>query len=120
MNETEILRRFPRASSAFVRNNLETGSKVPDSQPQPDKTPALGAAVQGEEKSVLRLTVCFTLFRVQLLDPDNAAGSCKDLLDGLRHAGILSDDTWYQIKLEVDQQRVDHYNEEKTVIEIHK
>jgi len=93
-------------------------SLLPDAELECDQTPTLDEAVQGEEKGFRRTCVRFTLHRVKYLDPDNAAGSVKDLLDGLRHAGLLSGDEWYRLKLEIDQEKVAHYAEEKTVITI--
>lgn len=118
MNPNHLTRLFPNASKTFLRANSD--SPVPDSKPQPDQASTLVSPISGEAKSVLRATVCFTLFRVKLLDPDNAAGSVKDLLDGLRHAGLISGDEWHRIKLEVEQIKVSHYSEEKTVIRVTK
>jgi hypothetical protein len=62
--------------------------------------------------------VRFTGFRVKPLDPDNFAASCKDLLDGLRHARLLpSDDPW-TITFETIQEKVSHYKQECTIIEL--
>lgn len=117
MTRNELKRRYPRASEAFVRANCSDGS-LPDTKLERDKAPALPSAVPGEAKSVQRTVVRFTGYRVQPLDPDNFAGSVKDLLDGLRHAGLISGDEAWRIKLETDQVRVAHYREEKTVVEI--
>ncbi len=62
--------------------------------------------------------VRFTLCRVKLLDVDAKYGSVKDLLDGLAYAGLIRGDKEGQICLEVEQVKVSHYAEEKTVIEI--
>lgn len=128
MNRNEILRRWPNASEDLIRANLskepgdinKAGSALPYSEPQPHKAPALDSPIPREEKGIQspRARISFTLFRVKLLDPDNASGSVKDLLDGLRHAGIIEGDEWYRIKLEVEQEKVAHYKDEKTVITI--
>ncbi len=65
-----------------------------------------------------RTRISFVGYRVRLLDPDNFAGSVKDLLDGLRHAGIISDDTPDKIVLETAQEKVGRYCDERTVITI--
>ena len=62
--------------------------------------------------------VSFTGYRVRPLDADNFAGGCKDLLDGLRHAGLIPGDAWREIRLETSQVKVTAYREEFTDIEI--
>lgn len=120
MTRNEILRRWPNASEDLIRANLDLalGGEVPNSKPKHHKAPALHGTISREEKSIRRTCVSFTLYRAKLLDPDNAAGSVKDLLDGLRHAALIEGDEWYRIKLEVEQEKVSHYKDEKTVITI--
>lgn len=133
---------FPRASQAFLEANLDTphpirkktptiapqaqesannthaDSRLPNSLPQRHKKKPLGCSGKGEEEGFLRTTVSFTGYRVRPLDPDNFAGSVKDLLDGLRHAGAISGDEPWKIILQTDQIKVSHYEDEKTVIQI--
>lgn len=73
---------------------------------------------EGEERGVPRIIVRVTGFRVNTLDPDNFAGSCKDLIDGLRHAGLLYGDEFDKLKFESDQKKVSHYWQERTEMEI--
>jgi len=72
----------------------------------------------GKEKGVQRVIVRFIGFRVRPLDPDNFAGGCKDLLDGLRHSGLIPGDEPWKIDFQTRQEKVKTYAEEKTVIEI--
>lgn len=44
--------------------------------------------------------------------------STKNLLDGLRHAGLLPEDNPWTIKLQVEQEKVKGFDNEKTEIEI--
>ena len=90
---------------------------LPHTQPQRDQEAALGGAVEGEAKGVQKPVVRFTLYRNRLLDPDNAAGSVKDLLDGLRHARLISGDEWHTITLQVEQVKCKRA-EERTVVEV--
>jgi hypothetical protein len=114
-----LLEMFPRASQSFLKvNETPNRSEIPDSKPEHHKTPALGSAVQGKEKGVQRVTVRFTGYRVRPLDPDNFAGGTKDLLDGLRHAGLIPGDEPWRIIFETAQEKVKTYAEERTVIEI--
>lgn len=92
--------------------------KVQNPEPQRHETPTLDATGEGKEKGIHRATVRFTGYRVRPLDPDNFAGSVKDLLDGLRHAGLIIGDEPWRIILETQQVKVGSFKEEKTVIEI--
>lgn len=94
-------------------------SPLPDTKPQRHQAPALGGADEGKAKGVDRVTVRFVGYRVRPLDPDNFAGSVKDLLDGLRHCGLIQGDEPWRIILETEQVQVKTLKEEKTVIEIH-
>ena len=102
----------------YPNAKIDSLCQVPDPKPQQDKAPALDRAVQRKAKSIRRSVVRFTGYRVQPLDPDNFAGSCKDLLDGLRHAGLILGDEWWRITLETQQVKVSHFCEEMTVIEL--
>jgi len=114
MTRDQLKRLFPNAS----RSVLEANGLVPNAQPERHQAPALGRPVQGKEESLRRTTVRFTFHRVRPLDPDNAAGSCKDLLDGLRHAALIPGDEPWRIRLETEQEKVQSYKQEKTVIEV--
>lgn len=119
MDKQWLKMRFPRASQGFLKANEDKiRSQIPNPKPKRHKTPALGSTIQGEKKSLERVTVRFTGYRVRPLDPDNFAGSCKDLLDGLVHASLLHGDETWRIIFETAQEKVSSYAEEKTVIEI--
>lgn len=108
----------PARGLETVLTHDSTHSSLPDPKPQRDQAEPLGKATKGKEQSIPRIRVRFTGYRVRPLDPDNFAGSCKDLLDGLRHAGLIPGDEPWRIILETDQVRVGAFKEEKTVIEI--
>ncbi len=91
---------------------------LPHPKPEHHEAPALGGSVQGEKEGVPRITVRFIGYRVRPLDPDNFAGSCKDLLDGLRHAGLIPGDEAWRIRYQTEQVRVRTFAEEVTVAEI--
>lgn len=63
-----------------------------------------------------RTHVCFVGHRVRPLDPDNFAGGCKDLLDGLRHARLIPGDEPWRITFKTEQVRVSHLREEGTQV----
>ena len=96
----------------------KTDSSISNPVPEQDKKTALGGASQGKKGSVERVTVRFVGYRVRMLDPDNFAGSTKDLLDGLRHSGLIFDDRWQDIRLETEQKKVSTYKEERTEVYI--
>lgn len=120
MTRNEFTRIFPNASPDAVLANCEPDDhrSVPDAEPKRNKAPALDRTDARKEESVQRPTVRFTGYRVRPLDPDNFAGSVKDLLDGLRHSSLVKGDEWWRIRLETAQVKVRSYKEEKTVIEI--
>lgn len=91
---------------------------IPYPEPQRDKAPALDGAARGGQEGQDRARVRFTGFRVRPLDPDNFAGSCKGLIDGLRYAGLIRGDEPWNIILETEQVRVSEFCQEKTVIEL--
>lgn len=97
--------------------NKAVPSRTP--HPKPAKqTGALGKNNAVKTPLSRRPLVRFILCRVQLLDADAKWGSVKDLLDGLQYAGLIHGDREDQIRLKVEQQKVAHYDEEETIIEI--
>lgn len=123
MTEKELLLAFPNASRSFIQANAtKINSPIQNTVTKQDHAPTLGIPIQGEKTSlgraIGRIEVRFTLFRVRCLDPDNAAASTKNLLDGLRHAKLLPEDNPWTIKLQVEQEKVKGFDNEKTEIEI--
>lgn len=96
--------------------DVEAGGKVSDAEPEHLEAPALGRPIPGEKESVGRVSVRFIGYRVRPLDPDNFAGSVKDCLDFLRHAGLIPGDEPWRIKLETEQEKVASFKEERTEI----
>lgn len=105
---------FPRASKAFRDSNPQLFA----SQPEQDIRTAVVDEAPGKEKGNVRARVCIVMFRVRLLDPDNAYGSAKPLIDCLRTCGLISDDSEKEIDLQVSQKKVDHFNEQRTEVKI--
>lgn len=107
-----------RQSGKPLKHENKTDRPLPNTVAQRDQTPALDGAVPGEAQGVGRTRIRFTGYRVRPLDPDNFAGSIKDLLDGLRHAGLIPGDEPWRIILETEQVRVGGFAAECTEIEI--
>ena len=99
-------------------NETPNRSEIPNPEPKHHQTPALDSTNAGKEKGVRRVIVRFIGFRVRPLDPDNFAGGCKDLLDGLRHSGLIPGDEPWKIDFQTRQEKVAHRSEEKTIIKI--
>lgn len=146
LTRRQLLAQFPHASEAFLRENSVECCSAPIPKPKrvleavlaqerpvyeaiPDRPlphaisechqeQPLGNPVQGKEEGDGRTIIRFTGFRVRPLDPDNFAGSVKDLLDGIRHAGLISGDEPWKIILQTNQVKVRSFKEEKTLVEI--
>lgn len=101
-----------------MQNENYTLSGISGAESQCHKAAALVRADAREKASVRRAVVRFIGYRVRPLDPDNFAGGCKDLLDGLRHARLIDGDEPWRIIFETSQIKVAHYEDEKTVIEV--
>jgi hypothetical protein len=114
MREHEIRKFFPSAS----RDTIEANLALQSSEPQHNEAPALGSAVPRRSESTPRVTVRFIGYRVRPLDPDNFAGGCKALIDGLRYAHLIEGDEPWRINLETRQEKVARRTEERTIIEI--
>jgi len=136
MTRAQLLKIAPNSSEGFIAANTSRDDSrgilaqknhqyeadpecsLPYSIPQHHKAKPLGKAVSRKETGDKRTVVSFVGHRVRPLDPDNFAGSVKDLLDGLRHAQIISGDEPWKIILKTEQVKVRSFKEEKTVIEV--
>lgn len=105
---------FPRASRTFVELNAGLSSR----QPEPDIRPAVVRKAPGKAKSDARPFVSIIMFRVRLLDKDNAYGATKPITDSLCKVGLLPGDSEDEIRLKVDQEKVAHRREQRTQIRI--
>ncbi len=92
-------------------------TSLPHSKPS-KQTGALGGNHEGKAHGSGCPLVRFKLCRVRLLDVDAKWGSVKDLLDGLQYAGLIRGDREGEIRLEVEQERVSHFAEERTEIHL--
>jgi hypothetical protein len=91
--------------------------KLSTSKPA-QQPPALGEIGSGEASGAGRPVVSFRMRRVRLLDRDGKFAAVKNLCDGLQYAGLIRGDREDQIDLQVTQERVIHFFEENTEIEI--
>jgi len=115
LNPSEWVRRL---NPHIYGHEIAPDNSIPDAKSKRNNAPTLGGAKKREVKSLARVIVRFTGYRVRPLDPDNFAASCKGLLDGLRHAQIISGDEPWRIRLETEQVKVKHFKSERTEVEI--
>ena len=79
---------------------------------------ALVTLLQRKETRGNRTRIRITRFSTKPLDCDNYAGGCKPLIDQLRYAKLIKDDSPEDIEVEFRQVKVKTKNEEHTEIEI--
>lgn len=91
---------------------------LPNPKPKCEPSPALGTPATREAQGLVRTLVRITGYRVRPIDPDNFSGGTKNVIDGLRKAGLIPDDDWWRITLQTEQVKVATIKEQKTVIEI--
>jgi hypothetical protein len=84
---------------------------------KPNPWPALDAAQQGEEKGQERIVLRIVRKSTRLLDADNLAGGCKPLIDQVRYAGLIPDDSPDKVEITFTQQKVKK-GEEGMMVEI--
>lgn len=122
MTRAQFIQKFPNASRKTVAlncsNETDYRTRLSNTKPERHQAPALGATIPRKTKSLQRTRVRIVGYRVRPLDPDNFAGSVKDVLDGLRHAALLEGDEPWRITLETEQVKVRKRAEQKTVIEL--
>jgi len=117
MTRNEFIRRFPNASESTIAANCPE-IELPAAESECAQANVLAGAVSGEAESLKRPTVRIIFWRKRPLDRDNYSGSGKDLLDGLRHAGLIQGDSEKEIDLQVEQILCAGWEREQTVIEI--
>lgn len=95
----------------------QAGRSVP--HPKQCERPAqLGSDNAREAQGPSCVQVCFTLYRVRLLDVDAKYASIKDLLDCIVDAGFALGDQEGEVDLQVTQVKVKTRAEERTEIQI--
>jgi hypothetical protein len=116
MTESDLKKFFPYASKSTFARNAGADSQAPSPKSQRAVRDEPLAAPARKESYLGRVVVRVKSFRCRLLDPDNLCP--KYLIDGLRHAGLIRDDSPQDIILEVSQEKVATRKEEYTRIEI--
>lgn len=103
MTPNEIKRRYPHASSAFIRANTDSHAEGQRKSPQPQRSPSDVALVKDEDKKddSKRITISYRVFRSRFCDPDNLL--LKWHTDALRYEGLIKDDRYEDIEIRVQQ-----------------
>ena len=78
----------------------------------------LVALPKGKETRSKRTRIVITRYSCRPLDCDNYAGGCKPIIDQLRYAKLIRDDSPEDIEVEFKQVKVKTKTEERTEIEI--
>lgn len=97
-------------------NNLVVG-RISHAITQHFARPTLDRLKPRKEKGEERITLRITRSSTRLLDADNFAGGCKPVIDQLRYAGLIPDDSPEKVEITFTQKKVKK-GEEGTLIEI--
>lgn len=114
MTRDELIKKFPRASEAFIQANLER-LRAADAERAP--VVPLERAPSGKAAGRARLEVRFTCYSRRPCDWDNLR--YKDCQDLLVVAGILDDDSHELLQGSVVSRKVHSAEEERTEVEIY-
>jgi hypothetical protein len=117
MTRNEISRRFPKASEAFIRANLDK-SEAQSAVVEPIVRDEPLATPKGKAGDTGRVSVRVVSVRNRLIDPDNLCP--KYFIDCLRYAKLLRDDTAAEIELTTSQRKPEKGEAEQTLIFIDK
>jgi hypothetical protein len=98
----------------------KTRPLLPPAEPEQNASRSLVETKTGkaEDSPRIVLRVGIRIYRLRLQDADNATGGCKALIDCLVAIGLLPGDSTSEIDLQVEQIKVAHRADEKTVVEI--
>lgn len=115
MTRAEVLKYYPNATESFIRRNLN--SVCPVSNPKPQLAPERQDCVEDHPRKSEgqgRARVVIESRRARICDADNLY--CKAILDAIRYAGLIADDSPEHIELTVRQTKVKKKDEETVVM----
>jgi Holliday junction resolvase RusA-like endonuclease len=95
-----------------------TPTRVSNPVPKHPAQQALVALPKRKEKVSNRTYVRITRYSTRPLDCDNYAGGCKPIIDQLRYAKLIKDDSPEDIEVQFKQVKIKTKTEEHTKIEI--
>jgi hypothetical protein len=117
MDESAALRyiryHLPGASQDCINAN-----RLRSAEPERPPRTALVGSLPREAQNHGRIALRYRIFRVRLLDQENRDGSTKPITDCLVQVGLIPDDDPKTIEIETSQEKVAHYSQERTTIDI--
>jgi hypothetical protein len=102
---------------SYSRPSKPLVGRISYPKPQPIVWPALDRPQPREEKSPQRTVLRITRRSSRMLDADNFAGGCKPLIDQVRYAGLIPDDSPDKVEITFTQEKVKK-GQEGTLIEL--
>jgi hypothetical protein len=102
---------------SFARPTQLVVGRISHALAQRPARPALDDPHPRKEKGQERIVVRITRQATRLLDADNLAGGCKPLIDQLRYAGLIPDDSPEQVEITFTQTKVKK-GQEGTLVEL--
>lgn len=100
------------------QSNKTLAFRIPDSKPKQNARPKSLAVNADEAGGEGRITIIITRRSCVLLDFDNGVGGCKFLIDQLRYAKLIKDDSPDEIDFVFKQEKVASKKLEGTLVEI--
>ena len=80
--------------------------RISNPKPKPNALSPLESGAVAQQKSGPRVVVRITRCSIRELDPDNLGGSVQSLVDCLRYARLITEDSCKAIDLQVSQAKV--------------
>lgn len=102
---------------SYSRPNSLVVGRISHSIAERPARPTLDSLEPRKEKGEERITLRITRSSTRLLDADNFAGGCKPVIDQLRYAGFIPDDSPEKVEITFTQKKVKK-GQEGTLIEI--
>ena len=100
------------------RKYADDSAQLPDAEPEQSPRAEPLDTDQGEGPRKARIVVRYLSLRTSLLDEDNLAGGTKYITDALRAGKLIPGDDPRSVKIEWEQQKVPHKDQEETVVTI--
>jgi len=118
MNWTEDQLKEKGYTRAQDGNYYFTPTRIPNAIAKRPAQQTLEPLPKRKEKVSNRTYVRITRYSTRPLDCDNYAGGCKPIIDQLRYAKLIKDDSPEDIEVQFKQVKIKTKTEEHTKIEI--
>lgn len=118
LTEQQLSQILARNPSLKIDENPAGAQRLPGAKRKPDHLPSLDSLPAPEIEGLGRPILRIISRRVRLLDADNYAEGCKALVDWIKKAGFIFDDSEEHVDLRYVQEPVKTRREETTFVEI--